>query len=246
MKTAAMIVIGDEVLSGRTRDANMNTLAKIMNDHGIVLREARFIPDDEDIIVSTINEMRMGIDYVFTSGGIGPTHDDITASAVAKAFNVDISIRDDAREILENFYGDDLNPARLRMARIPAGAKLIDNPVSQAPGFQLDNVYVMAGIPMVFNAMLESVRATLVGGAPLKSHSLRIALREGDITDPLATLASQYPNVQIGSYPFFKGSGNGVTLVARATNADILADCVDNMRRMLHELGAKTIFETDL
>ena len=196
--TAAMLVIGDEILSGRTRDANMYHLAGRLTAHGIDLAEVRVVGDDADTIVTALNALRARYDTVFTSGGIGPTHDDITADCVAQAFGVGIDIREDARQILASNYPEGaaaLNPARLRMARIPDGAALIDNPVSKAPGFTIGNVHVMAGVPAVFKAMVESILPTLTGGAPLLSESVRIDKGEGDIAGPLGRIAADYPDV---------------------------------------------------
>ncbi len=167
--TAAMLVIGDEVLSGRTRDANSQSLGRALTEIGVSLREIRVCPDEQDEIVRHLDALRAAYDHVFTSGGIGPTHDDITADAVARAFGVGIDVREDARAILAAYYNDpvDLNAARLRMARIPDGAELIANPISHAPGFRIGNVHVMAGVPAIFNAMLDGVRPNLRGGAPL-------------------------------------------------------------------------------
>ncbi|HKL07009.1 MAG TPA: competence/damage-inducible protein A, partial [Roseovarius sp.] len=175
--TAAMLVIGDEILSGRTRDANMNHLAKELTSHGIALTEVRVVSDDADAITKAVQALSAAYDHVFTSGGIGPTHDDITAENVARAFDRPISVRDDARAVLQSHYdrqGLELNEARLRMARIPDGATLIDNPISAAPGFIIENVYVMAGVPSIFNAMLAGVLPTLTGGAPVLSQSLQV------------------------------------------------------------------------
>jgi molybdenum cofactor synthesis domain-containing protein len=219
--TAAMLVIGDEILSGRTRDSNLHFLAGELNRHGIDLREARIVADDHAGIVAAVNELRAAHTHVFTSGGIGPTHDDITAEAVAAAFGVPISVRDDARAILQAHYdrqGTELNEARLRMARIPDGATLIDNPVSAAPGFVLGNVHVLAGVPQVFEAMVASVIPTLTGGAPLLSQSLRIDRGEGDIAGPLSDLARRYPSLSIGSYPFVKDGVYGATIVIRGAD----------------------------
>jgi molybdenum cofactor synthesis domain-containing protein len=219
--TAAMIVIGDEILSGRTRDSNMHYLAGELNRHGIDLREVRIVADDRAAIVAAVNALRAAVTHVFTSGGIGPTHDDITAEAVAAAFGVPISVRDDARAILQAHYdrqGIELNEARLRMARIPDGATLIDNPVSAAPGFMLGNVHVMAGVPQVFEAMVASVIPTLTGGAPLLSQSLRIDRGEGDIAGPLGVLADRYPALSIGSYPFVKDGVFGANIVIRGAD----------------------------
>ena len=220
--TAAMIVIGDEILSGRTRDSNMHYLAGQLTEAGIDLKEVRVVGDVQETIVSTVQDLSADYEYVFTSGGIGPTHDDITADCIAKAFQTSIDVRDDARAILAEHYaksGTELNEARLRMARIPVGAVLIDNPVSAAPGFRLKNVHVMAGVPAIFQAMVESVLPTLTGGAPLISKSLRIDRGEGDIAGPLGALAQEYPALSMGSYPFQKGGKFGAQVVIRGTDA---------------------------
>jgi molybdenum cofactor synthesis domain-containing protein len=216
--TAAMLVIGDEILSGRTRDANMPYLASELTRAGIDLREVRVISDDPEAIVAAVQALSAAHDVVFTSGGIGPTHDDITAENVARAFGRDISVRDDARAILAAHYEArdmDLNDARLRMARIPEGATLIDNPISAAPGFSLENVHVMAGVPTIFQAMVASVLPTITGGAPILSQSLDVARGEGDIAGPLTDLAARYPDLSFGSYPYIRGGAYGVNVVVR-------------------------------
>ena len=218
--TAAMLVIGDEILSGRTRDANMHHLAGELSQHGIDLNEVRVVADDHEAIVAALNALRGTWDHVFTSGGIGPTHDDITADAVAAAFGVGIDVREDARALLEAHYartGMELNAARLRMARIPQGARLIENPISAAPGFSIGNVHVMAGVPAIFEAMLASILPSLAGGAPLLSQSLRIARGEGEIAAPLRTLSEEFPELSFGSYPFVKDGVYGAQVVIRGT-----------------------------
>ncbi|MDF2232715.1 molybdopterin-binding protein [Albimonas sp. CAU 1670] len=242
--TSAMVVIGDEILSGRTRDANMHHLAGVLTEAGAPLTEVRVVADDRAAIVAAVNELRARCTYVFTSGGIGPTHDDITAECVAEAFGVGIDVRDDAREILLAHYGDPdkLTPSRLRMARIPDGATLIANPVSGAPGFKIENVHVMAGVPLIFNAMVESVRPTLEGGAPMLSHAFRIPLAEGDIAGPLAELAAAHPDISFGSYPFYQG-GYGATIVARSQDRDELAQAAQALRAMCKALGATDVTE---
>jgi molybdenum cofactor synthesis domain-containing protein len=219
---AAMLVIGDEILSGRTRDANMHHLAGELTRVGIDLMEVRVISDDPGAIVAAVKALSGSFDMVFTSGGIGPTHDDITAENVAAAFGVPIDVRDDARARLEAHYkrsGLELNAARLRMARIPEGATLIDNPISTAPGFSIENVHVMAGVPAIFEAMLANVLSTLTGGAPLISKSLQINLGEGDIAGPLAELAARYDDLSIGSYPFYQDGAYGSNIVIRGARA---------------------------
>ena len=219
--TAAMIVIGDEILSGRTRDSNMHHLAGQLTEVGIDLSEVRMIGDESATIIAAVQAMSAAYDYVFTSGGIGPTHDDITADCIANAFGASIDVRDDARAILAAHYeraGTELNEARLRMARIPDGASLIDNPVSAAPGFKLENVHVMAGVPSVFTAMVASVLPTLTGGEPLISKTFRVDRGEGDIAGPLGALADAFPGLSIGSYPFQKDGKYGAHIVIRGND----------------------------
>ena len=220
--SAAMLVIGDEILSGRTRDANMHYLAGQLTEAGIDLKEVRVVSDDREAIITATKALSTTYTHVFTSGGIGPTHDDITADCIAAAFSTHIDVRADARALLQAHYdrqGMELNAARLRMARIPDRATLIDNPVSVAPGFQIENVYVMAGVPSVFQAMVASVLPTLKGGAPLVSSSTRIERGEGDIAGPLADLNQAYPNLSFGSYPYTKDGVYGANIVIRGSDA---------------------------
>ena len=219
--TAAMLVIGDEILSGRTRDGNTHYLAGELTQRGIRLAEARVVPDEQPAIVEAVNALRARWDHVFTSGGIGPTHDDITADAMAAAFGVAITHRADAMALLQAHYdraGLEFNAARQRMARIPDGAALIDNPVSTAPGFTLGNVHVMAGVPNIFQAMVASVLPKLTGGAPLLSQSLRVNRGEGEIAGPFGALAAEFPDLSMGSYPFIQNGAHGTNLVIRGTD----------------------------
>lgn len=227
--TAAMIVIGDEILSGRTQDTNTHYLAGKLTEAGVSLEEVRVVSDVHERIVAAVKAMSESYDYVFTSGGIGPTHDDITADAVGAAFGASVGVRDDARALLAAHYeklGTELNEARLRMARIPDGATLIDNPVSVAPGFKLENVHVMAGVPSVMKAMVASVLPTLTGGAPLLSQTLRVMRGEGDIAGPLGALAEANPDVSFGSYPFQKDGVFGSNIVVRGADNDQLSDMI--------------------
>ena len=236
--TAAILVIGDEVLSGRTQDANTQVLAKALGAVGVQLREARAIADDEDTIVEALNALRTRFDYVFTSGGIGPTHDDITAEAVGKAFGAAVTIRSDARKLLEDHYGDRINEGRLRMARIPDGASLIDNPVSIAPGFRIENVFVMAGVPRIFSVMLDNVLPTLEGGGVVGEVSIPCSVPEGELSTPLGALADNHPSVSIGSYPRLSPEGEfAVTLVARSVDAEALAAAAADLHDLLARLG---------
>jgi len=216
--TAAMLVIGDEILSGRTRDANMHHLAGELTRAGIDLCEVRVVRDEAGAITAAVRALSGAYHVVFTSGGIGPTHDDITADAVARAFDRPIDVRADARAVLAAHYeprGQELNAARLRMARIPDGATLIDNPVSAAPGFTIGNVHVMAGVPSIFEAMVASVLPTLTGGAPLLSQAYDVWRGEGDIAGPLSDLAARYPDLSLGSYPFQRDGCHGAQVVIR-------------------------------
>jgi molybdenum cofactor synthesis domain-containing protein len=236
--TAAMLVIGDEILSGRTRDSNMHFLARALTEVGITLAEARVVADDAHAIVAAVNALRGAYAHVFTSGGIGPTHDDITADAIAFAFGRPIGVREDARALLARHYearGLDFNKARQRMARIPEGATLIDNPVSVAPGFTIGNVHVMAGVPAVFEAMVASVLPTLTGGPPLLSQTLRLMRGEGDIAVPLGRIAADYPDLSMGSYPFQQNGAYGTNIVVRGTDG---ARIDAAMVRLSRELSA--------
>lgn len=219
--TAAMLVIGDEILSGRTREGNAHYLAGELTRHGIRLAEVRVVPDQHARIIEAVNALRAAYDTVFTSGGIGPTHDDITADAIAAAFCVGIDVRADARALLEAHYariGTELNAARLRMARIPDGAALIDNPVSTAPGFTLGNVHVMAGVPSIFQAMVASVLPGIAGGPPILSQTLCLSRPEGEIAAPLGEMARAYPELSFGSYPFQRNGAHCTNVVIRGTD----------------------------
>ena len=235
-QTAAMLVIGDEILSGRTRDSNMHHLAIALTAHGLALTEARVVADDHDAIVAGVNALRARYDHVFTSGGIGPTHDDITADAMAAAFGVAITHRADAMALLGAHYADrgmEFNEARQRMARIPDTAKLIDNPVSIAPGFTVGNVHVMAGVPRIFEAMLAGVLSGIAHGKPLLSRSLRMLRGEGEIATPFATFAAEYPDLQMGSYPFNNDGIYGTNLVIRGTDATRLDSALQALEARL-------------
>ena len=219
--TAAMLVIGDEILSGRTRDSNLHYIACELTKHGITLAEARVVADDHAKIVAAVRALSAQYDHLFTSGGIGPTHDDITADAIAAAFDTPISHRADAMALMAAHYdrqGLPFNEARQRMARIPDGATLIDNPVSIAPGFSLKNVHVMAGVPKIFEAMLASILPTLTGGPPLLSQNLRVLRGEGEIAADFGALAADFPDLSMGSYPFTQNGAYGTNLVIRGTD----------------------------
>ena len=222
--TAAILVIGDEILSGRTKDKNIGYIAEYLTNIGIDVKEVRVVPDEEPEIVAALDALRHRYTYVFTTGGIGPTHDDITADCVAKAFGVSIDVDPRARAMLLTRIAEkDLNEARLRMARIPAGADLIVNKVSSAPGFRIGNVHVMAGVPSIMQAMLDEVAPTLKTGVKMLSETVRADLREGDIGTPLAAIAKAHPEVTIGSYPFQDDRGPNSNIVVRSRDPEKLA-----------------------
>lgn len=236
--TAAILVIGNEILSGRTRDANVAFLGGELAALGITLAEVRMVRDETAAIIAAVNQLRQSFTYVFTSGGIGPTHDDITTEAVAQAFGVAVERNPEAVRLLQGRYtASDLNAARLKMADIPRGASLIDNPVSQAPGFRLDNVFVLAGVPRVLQAMFDTVKGGLNGGPPQLSHSITLAAREGDLADGLSTIQDRHPETEIGSYPSFTEGRSLVTVVARGTDTAKLDEALAETRVLAKRLG---------
>lgn len=241
--SAALIIIGNEILSGRTKDANLPHLAEVLNNVGVRLQEARVIADIEDEIIATVNALRQKYDYVFTTGGIGPTHDDITAESVAKAFGQKLIRNPEALRRLQKHYqeiGLELTEARLRMANTPEHAELIDNPISTAPGFRVDNVFVMAGVPKIMQAMLDNVKGQLKGGQPVLSRAVHCNLGEGVIAAGLGAIQEQYPQVDIGSYPRFGGAGGfRVSLVMRYTDAQILERVVNEVCALIQQLGGE-------
>ncbi len=237
--TAAVLLIGDEILSGRTKDKNLGFIADYLTALGIDLKEARVVSDQEDEIANAVNALRHRYSYVFTTGGIGPTHDDITADAVAKAFGVPIDHDPKAVEILLAYFreiGREANEARMRMARIPQGARLIDNPVSKAPGFQIGNVFVMAGVPKIMNAMMEDVAKRLTRGVPMLSRQVEFRGGEGDAAKPLGEIQKAFPTVVIGSYPFQAPDGFATNLVLRSRDAEALEQAFAAVRRMAQDM----------
>ena len=242
--TAALLIIGNEILSGRTVDANLPYIAKRLNELGIRLREVRVVPDIEAEIVVAVNALRTRYSYVFTTGGIGPTHDDITADCVARAFGLALPENPEARRRLAERYaesGIELNEARLRMARAPEGAVLIDNPVSAAPGFQVENVFVMAGVPKIMQAMFESLRDRLVGGDPLLSRSITCRLAEGQLAQGLGEIQVRHEGVNIGSYPSYSSSGFGVAVVLRHTDRAVLDAAAEEVGELIRSFGGEPV-----
>lgn len=237
--TAALIVVGDEILSGRTQDKNIAQVATWLGVQGIRLREVRVVPDVQDAIVEAVNALRARNDYLFTTGGIGPTHDDITVDAVAAALGVDVVVHPKARAVLESYYETrgGLTEARLRMARVPEGADLIENRLSGAPGIRAGNVFLMAGVPHITAQMLDGLTGTLEGGLPLQSATVGCWVPESEISDLLAATEKAHANCQIGSYPFFREGKVGANFVIRSTSAEDLAACAKALEDALAEVG---------
>lgn len=242
--TAALLVIGDEILSGRTKDKNIGWIADHCTAVGIQLKEVRIVADDEKEIVDAVNVLRARYTYVFTTGGIGPTHDDITSPCVAKAFGVPLHRHPEAVAAMEKAYQPgQLNAARLRMAEVPVGAELIKTSVTAAPGFRMGNVFVMAGVPSIMRAMFDAVKHTLRAGPPVLSRSIATHLPEGTIAADFAALQETYPAVDMGSYPFFRQGKFGTSLVLRATDEALLAKAVEDLRATISRLGGDAVEE---
>lgn len=241
--TAALVVIGDEILSGRTEDRNVAQVARWLNSQGIRLEEVRIVADEEQAIVKAVNSLRQDHNYVFTTGGIGPTHDDITVDSIAAAFGVPVIVHPEARQILQDYYSTrppGLTEARLRMARVPAGAELIPNPTSGAPGVRMGNVYILAGVPNIAKAMLEALEGRLEGGRPIVSVTVRAHAAESDVADLLKQVQDEHPGVAIGSYPFYRDGGFGADFVVRSEDEKLASRCADALRRRLEEAKIET------
>lgn len=240
--TAAVLVIGNEILSGRTKDANLSYIAEKLASIGVPVREARVIPDIEAEIVAAVDALRSRFSYVFTTGGIGPTHDDITAASVAKAFGLPLELNAEALDRLTRHYpSGKLNEARMRMAQIPPGARLIDNPISAAPGFCVENVYVLPGVPRIMQAMLDGLLPHLAGGPPIRSRIVATPLLEGTIAADLGAVQADFPDIDIGSYPYFRAGAFGVSLVLRGTDLDRLEEATQATAAMIERLGGTCV-----
>jgi molybdenum cofactor synthesis domain-containing protein len=241
--TACVLVIGNEVLSGRTKDANINFLATRLGEIGIPLREVRIIPDVRETIIATLNEVRAKFDHVFTTGGIGPTHDDITSECVAAAFGLPWEPHPEAWGRLERHYKPgDFNTARQRMATMPRGATLIENAISIAPGFTVENVHVMAGVPRIMQAMFESLAPRLQGGPPIASRAVHAdGVMEGRIAEGLAAIQARWPALDIGSYPYYRMGGGGVALVAKGTDTEAVEAAARDITVLLRALGSHPV-----
>ena len=239
---AAIIVIGNEILSGRTQDVNVVVLSKWLNELGVKVEEVRVIPDLEDSIVSTINEVRKKFKYIFTTGGIGPTHDDITSKAVAKAFNVSHGYNKEAYEILEKYYKPgEFNDGRKKMAKMPNKASLIHNPSSGAPGFIIDNVYCLPGVPSILKSMVIGLTNRIVGGKKILSKTISVSTVESDIAKPLEDVQNKFYQVEIGSYPFFRSGKVGVSIVIRSTEKNQIDGCAKQIESFIQKKKIKII-----
>ena len=242
--TAALLVIGDEILSGRTQDKNVAQVATWLNEQGIRLGEVRIVPDDIDRIADNVNALRSVHDYLFTTGGIGPTHDDITIDAMAQAFGVPAVVHPAARKLLEDYYRDrpgGLTEARLRMARVPQGAELIVNAASGAPGVRMENVFILAGVPYIAAAMLDALTGKLEGGRPVVSVTVGARAAESDVADMLRETEEANPGVAIGSYPFFKDGGYGANFVIRSEDAELVERTGEQLAARLREAGYEPV-----
>ena len=237
---ASLIIIGNEILSGRTQDKNLSYLANWLNEIGIQLSEVRVIRDEEEIIVETVNHLRSVYDYVFTTGGIGPTHDDITSLCIAKAFGVDLEVNSGALSILKEYYKDgELTDARMKMTMMPKGSELIENPISRAPGFKMENVFILAGIPSIMQGMLEGARKYLKGGDVVKSKSIDVFTPESSVADVLTNLQKKYTDVEIGSYPFSRDNRFGTSLVMRSSDLTKLDACDTELKDLMKNYDTK-------
>ncbi len=240
--TAGAIIIGNEVLSGRTQDTNLAYMGKQLDALGIHIMEARVIPDIEQTIINTVNQFRETYTYVFTTGGIGPTHDDITSAAIAKTFNVTLEKNAEAVRLLEKYHEPGgINKARMKMAYLPESAKLIDNPLSGAPGFQMENVFVMAGVPAIMQLMFDGIIDRLTGGDPIITINVATNIGEGVFAEDLSRLQDEYPDISIGSYPYFRNRKLGVNIVMRSTNVNRLEELKEKLSTILIQLGGKIL-----
>ena len=241
---SSLVIIGNEILSGRTQDKNTAWIGEKMAEHGVPLAEVRVVPDIEEKVVEAVNTFREEYDYVFTSGGIGPTHDDITSACVAKAFGLEFGRHEEAYQVLLEYYGpDELTDARATMADMPAGASLIPNPVSGAPGFRVENVFVMAGVPRIMQAMLEHVISEIKPGEAIKSNSISCNLQESIMAEGLGGIQKQYDNVDIGSYPSFRGGKLNVSVVLRSVDNAALKSATSQVRDLVGERGGEVLSE---
>ena len=239
---AAILIIGNEILSGRTQDTNTSTLATWLNSLGVKVGEVRVIPDVEETIINSVNLLREKYNYVFTSGGIGPTHDDITSESISKAFNVPYEKHEEGYKILEAYYKPgEFNDGRQKMIWMPRGAKLILNPTSGAPGFYVQNVFVLPGVPSILKSMLGGIKNKIVGGNPIISHTISLRTFESHIAESLTAVQNKYKNVEIGSYPFFQAGKLGVSIVMRSDDESLIDKCSSDVMTFINEKKIEVI-----
>ena len=239
---AAILIIGNEILSGRTQDTNTSTLATWLNSIGVIVKEVRVIPDIEKTIVDTLNILRKENNYVFTTGGIGPTHDDITAQSVSKAFGLEYETHKEAFKILEAYYKPgEFNEGRQKMVKMPENAKLILNPTSGAPGFSIENVFCLPGVPSILKSMLGSLKNEIVGGEPVLSHTISLKTVESEIANSLTKVQDQNGDVEIGSYPFFHAGKLGVSIVLRSENQTKIDTCISQVLKFVKEKNIEIV-----
>lgn len=236
-KTAAILVIGNEILCGRTKDVNLHFLANELDNLGILVRQARVVADVEEDIVEAVNALRHKYDYVFTTGGIGPTHDDITAQSIAKAFQREFTLNKQAFDVLQNYYGENFTPVRQRMAYMPVGAELLNNPESTAPGFKVDNVYVMAGFPSIMREMFKLIAPSLQSSEPMFYYNVTAQVGESAIAVALEDAQNTYPEIEFGSYPFYENNKVGVTIVLRAHTQDMANNGLESVKKIFENLN---------
>ena len=241
---AAIIIIGNEVLSGRTKDLNTSTLSIWLNSLGILVKEVRVIPDLEETIINTVNELKKKFNYIFTTGGIGPTHDDITAESISKAFNLDYGFHKEAFSILEKYYdAGEFNDGRQKMAKMPTSANLILNPTSGAPGFYVENVFCLPGVPSILKSMIGGLNNILVGGDPILNKTINLRTYESEIAESLTEVQNKNKEVEIGSYPFFRQGKLGVSIVLRSTDQNKIDQCNDQILQFIKEKNIEILRE---
>lgn len=238
---AALIIIGNEILSGRTPDKNINFLATELNKIGIHLKEVRVIPDEVEVIIDAVNKLRHQFEYVFTTGGIGPTHDDITSASIAKALGLPLVLDEEAERRLREHHGKKLNAARLKMAEIPEGATLIDNPISAAPGFRIENVFVLAGVPAILQVMFDHLKTMIDQGKPMISYENTVYIAEGTIAERLDLLQQEFDDVEIGSYPFFRQNRLGTCIVLRCSEKETLKKAQQGLESLVAEFDSEIV-----
>ena len=245
--TAAILIIGNEILSGRTQDTNIAYLAQNFAKNGVAVEEVRIVPDIEERIIDAIHEMKKKVDYVITTGGIGPTHDDITAQAIAKAFKVKLELHSEAHDVLLKYYGkDELTAARMKMAMIPETGRLIENPVTAAPGFKIGNIYVLAGVPEIMRAMFDHVLQMIETGEPVLSRTLSCKIPESAIAGDLGVLQTKYPDIEIGSYPHYRKGVLGLSLVLRSRKKDILEEATQEAAELIRTYGDEPVLPDEV